>query len=312
MKKHIFIFLILLEIISCQALYSQDTNIVKYLPLKVGNVWVYYGNYGSPLNHSTWFDNYKLTTISVINGKSYYAIQHIRNFITGSYPGSARLYYQDSPLRVDTNTGNIYLSIGCGTLNVFLVDSLISKKGDTAVVCGNFQGNKSVCNDTSMVNIFNIERPSKNFYLQGFEGNNDQKFVKNIGLVQYFYHQSMEGFQMDLRGCIIDGILYGDTTFPVGVTQISSEVPLSFSLSQNYPNPFNPNTVIRFQITNSSDTKLIIYDALGKEVETLVDRKLEPGEYEAEFNGENLPSGVYYYKLQAGDYAETKKMVLIK
>jgi photosystem II stability/assembly factor-like uncharacterized protein len=98
----------------------------------------------------------------------------------------------------------------------------------------------------------------------------------------------------------------------VFVSQISSTVPDKFSLSQNYPNPFNPTTNIKFQVKYSNVVKLVVFDMLGKEVATLVNEKLAPGTYEATFNGSNLTSGVYFYKLSAGDYSETKKMLLIK
>jgi len=96
------------------------------------------------------------------------------------------------------------------------------------------------------------------------------------------------------------------------INPISEVVPSSFSLSQNYPNPFNPTTIIRFQIKDSKTTTLKIFDLLGREVQTLVNEKLKPGEYEVTFDGSNFPSGVYFYKLQAGDFTDTKKLVLIK
>lgn len=99
---------------------------------------------------------------------------------------------------------------------------------------------------------------------------------------------------------------------PIKVNQISSTIPDKFSLSQNYPNPFNPKTIIRFQIEDLRLVTLKIYDILGKEIVTLVNEKLQPGSYEYKFDGTNLPSGVYYYKLDAGNYSETKKMLMIK
>ena len=99
---------------------------------------------------------------------------------------------------------------------------------------------------------------------------------------------------------------------PIGILQTNTEVPGSFALSQNFPNPFNPTTKIKFQIPKSGLIKLIIYDALGREVQTLVNEQLSPGTYQADFDGTNLSSGIYYYKLESADYTETKKMVLIK
>ena len=83
-------------------------------------------------------------------------------------------------------------------------------------------------------------------------------------------------------------------------------------MQQNYPNPFNPQTKIRFELKSASYTELKIYDLLGREVKTLVKENLRPGGYEVSFNASNLPSGVYFYRLNAEDFTETKKMVLIK
>ncbi len=106
----------------------------------------------------------------------------------------------------------------------------------------------------------------------------------------------------------------------IGITPISSEVPKNFSLSQNYPNPFNPSTVIKFQVSSYRFVKLTIFDVLGREVSTLVNQNLQPGTYEVNFDGTNLTSGAYFYKLVAGDpgsksgtsFIETKKMMMVK
>lgn len=103
----------------------------------------------------------------------------------------------------------------------------------------------------------------------------------------------------------------------IGINPTNEIFPEKFSLLQNYPNPFNPVTKIKFDIpsnvkSQTSNMKLVVYDALGKEVAVLVDQKLEPGSYEVEFNGENLGSGVYFYKLVSGNLTETKSMILLK
>ena len=101
-------------------------------------------------------------------------------------------------------------------------------------------------------------------------------------------------------------------TQSVGINQISSAVPEQFRLSQNYPNPFNPSTKIRFEISELSQTKLFVYDALGSVVANLVNDRLQPGIYEAEFNASKISSGAYFYKLESNGFIETKKMLLIK
>ena len=86
----------------------------------------------------------------------------------------------------------------------------------------------------------------------------------------------------------------------------------SFTLFQNYPNPFNPTTTIEFKIKNSEFISLKVYDGLGNEVATLVDKELAAGEYEFEFDGKNLTSGIYFYHLITKNYVQTRKMVLLK
>ncbi|MFA7359406.1 MAG: T9SS type A sorting domain-containing protein [Candidatus Kapaibacterium sp.] len=98
----------------------------------------------------------------------------------------------------------------------------------------------------------------------------------------------------------------------VDIKNISLETPSKYSLSQNYPNPFNPMTNVKFSIVKSGDVKMVVYDIQGREVRTLVNESLKPGTYEAAFDGSQLVSGVYFYKISAGDFSDTKKMVLIK
>jgi len=131
-----------------------------------------------------------------------------------------------------------------------------------------------------------------------------------------------------------DGIPFNDqwnfgANFPVSVVDIPVTVedetlPSQFHLEQNYPNPFNPSTTIRFTISESDLVTLKVYDVLGNEIITLINEQKPPGEYEVEFNStglnhQSLPSGIYFYRIQvypanggAGNYIETKKMVLLR
>ena len=85
-----------------------------------------------------------------------------------------------------------------------------------------------------------------------------------------------------------------------------------YKLEQNYPNPFNPNTTIKYTIPSQSFVQLKVYDVLGNEVATLVDEEKSIGSYTVSFNALNIPSGVYFYSLTAGDFTQTKKMILMK
>ncbi len=98
----------------------------------------------------------------------------------------------------------------------------------------------------------------------------------------------------------------------VGSQNSQQIVPSVYSLEQNYPNPFNPSTSIKFSVPKQSNVKLVVYDVVGKEVAVLVNAMKQPGSYEAVFNGDNLASGVYFYRIEAGAFTDVKKMVLIK
>jgi hypothetical protein len=86
----------------------------------------------------------------------------------------------------------------------------------------------------------------------------------------------------------------------------------SFTLYDNYPNPFNPTTTIRFELPQAGNAKLVIYDALGREIRTLIEKFLHKGTYEKRFEAGSLSSGVYFYNLTLDDYSKTKKFVLIR
>ena len=98
----------------------------------------------------------------------------------------------------------------------------------------------------------------------------------------------------------------------VKVINISTKIPSKYSLMQNYPNPFNPLTNIRFDLPKNGSVKLVVFDALGREVTTLVNEKLKAGTYQVDWDGSGYPSGVYFYKLTTGEFSDTKKMLMIK
>jgi hypothetical protein len=97
-----------------------------------------------------------------------------------------------------------------------------------------------------------------------------------------------------------------------GVTEGTRELPQSWMLLQNYPNPFNPSTTIKFELPKSSHVSLTVYDMVGREVSLLVNGRRDAGVYEVEFDGSNLASGVYFYRLHAGDFVQTRKLTLLR
>ena len=101
------------------------------------------------------------------------------------------------------------------------------------------------------------------------------------------------------------------TIGPVRVTDVGA-IPTVYTLSQNYPNPFNPTTTINYKIPELSFVTLKVYDVLGSEVATIANEEKPAGNYDVEFDGSVLTSGIYFYRIQVGDYTNTKKMILLK
>ena len=105
--------------------------------------------------------------------------------------------------------------------------------------------------------------------------------------------------------------IYG-TSVVTAVEWQKNQLPDTYRLSQNYPNPFNPSTVINYAIPKEGLVRITIYDVLGRLVTTLVNEAKPAGTYQLQFNAANLTSGVYFYRIEAGNFAQTKKMILMK
>lgn len=96
------------------------------------------------------------------------------------------------------------------------------------------------------------------------------------------------------------------------IVEVEITTPSEFTLEQNYPNPFNPTTTIKYSIPESGNVELLIYNALGEQISTLVNELKDAGRYELEFNADDIPSGIYYYQIKTEGFVQTKKMLLIK
>jgi len=110
----------------------------------------------------------------------------------------------------------------------------------------------------------------------------------------------------------VGSMSYSVPTGTSGIRQIPAGIPGEFSLSQNYPNPFNPSTAFTFTISSAEFVSIKVYDLLGREIAELAGKVMNPGNYEATFDTNDLPSGIYVYRMVAGTYVETRKMNVIK
>jgi Secretion system C-terminal sorting domain len=109
----------------------------------------------------------------------------------------------------------------------------------------------------------------------------------------------------------VEGITYTISGL-TDIKQANNPIPENFNLEQNYPNPFNPSTTIEYVVPQSSFVSIKVYDDLGREVTTLVNGEKSSGNYTVDFNASNLASGIYFYRMQAGSFVSTKKLILLK
>ncbi len=160
-----------------------------------------------------------------------------------------------------------------------------------------------------------------NWYLNYFVGNVKsylyQAGVNDTTKVVWVFHYRgyNENYDVFAEHVVVmdaeTGTVYSSVTNIKDQDQIGV-VPQAFDLKQNYPNPFNPSTVIEYTVPKAMDVKLIVYDALGRRVATLVNGRVPAGTHRVQFNAERLSAGVYFYTLKAGEYIKTRKMLLMK
>ena len=295
-----FLFIIIISSYNLSS-YAQDTESAKYFPLAVGNSFTYLNTFTWPPYPPTKTRG-RITKDTIIIGKKY--------FYTVGIP-----YIGTGWVRFDSATSNLLKRApgqGCSIYpDDIILDSLKSKINDQ-VNCLYGVIMLRRCLDTNEVSVFNLY-PSKSMeFLHDGLIHEETRYAKNFGIISDCSGEPppCQGFST-LTGCVINGIVYGDTTLS-SIKQLSSTIPERFSLYQNYPNPFNPVTKIKFDLRNPTQTKLIVYDVLGNEISTLVNENLSAGSYEVSWNGSSYPSGAYYYQMEADDFIETRKLVLLK
>jgi hypothetical protein len=139
-------------------------------------------------------------------------------------------------------------------------------------------------------------------------------FVPGFGTTTEIHHYSFidESLQTGNYQYRLKQIDFDGTFEYSNIIEVTVDAPTKYSLEQNYPNPFNPVTSIQYVVGSQGHVTLKVYDVLGNEVATFINDQKQAGTYEVEFNGTELPSGIYFYQLKAGTFVETKKMILLK
>lgn len=300
---------------------SNETKIIKslpispetlsYYPLAIGNKWnfnIFQREYLSV----GYKDETGIMTREVIgdtllpNGNKYFILKQKEKF-EGSL-GVAILFFE----RLDSTTGKIYRYDSDHQERV--IEELTAEIGDTLELYRYqstntpqviYEGNQQKYFGDQILDRKIYHFPNSLFY-------SNYSLTKGIGLDSLSTVFDLGYINFWLKGCIINGKVIGDTSLVVGITDENQNTPSEFSLSQNYPNPFNPETVISYQLPVNSKVSLKVYDILGNEVAILVNEEKPAGKYQVNFNGKNLSSGIYFYKITSERFTAVRKMLLIK
>jgi hypothetical protein len=282
-------------------------EILEYYPLAIGNKWVF----GSSTFNSYPQPNYSYTIVKkeVIgdsiapNGKKYFLIEDQTNWNF--------LVLE----RIDSAEGKVYRFADFPGLpnDEFLVDDLRAEVGDTleSYRMGFWEYGHTTVLGVDTYTQWGLIKPKKIFE-QYILHPPVYSLTQGIGLDSIYYYFDFGNTEIMLKGCILNEVLFGDTSMVVSVDDEDETIPKDFKLFQNYPNPFNPSTKISWQSPAGSHQTLKVYDVLGREVATLVNEYTDAGYHKVEFNSTGLASGVYYYQLKAGSFIETKKMILLR
>ncbi len=267
---------------------SQD--VFNWFPLKVGNKWIYSSyereyNPGGPPNY--YFLGTKIMEVrkdTIIFGKPYFILE---NDLLNRYVFNERMF-----LRVDSSSGSIF-RYWPELSGEFLFHNLIAEIGDTIFYPPGPPQTYYKLLDESPIEFLGYNTFIR-VYSEFQPGGCGHNLIKGFGL-SYAYFDEFGGFEDNLKGCILNGVVYGDTTFIVGIHDENQFVPTEFKLFQNYPNPFNPSTRIQYQVSSKSQVSLKVYDVLGNDITTLVDEYKLAESYEVEFSASDGPvSGIWH------------------
>lgn len=276
--------------------YKQEYH--EYNPLHVGDLWQFVGSSGN-------INEIKVDNDTIVNNTKYF--RKLDMF----FPYDSTYFYLE---RNDSAKSTTYrldiedLDEDGDSLDEVLLDSLEVPRVTTYLSYRHTWKNGDpfpklpVVIDSFWVVVYGDTVISRivSFLAQ------DELVADKYGVVQIYPEGSPP---LLLTGMIINGVTYGNI---VNIDKPQESFPSKFKLFNNYPNPFNPTTTITYSIQKDGLVSLKVYDILGKEVASLVNEPKIAGTYNVEFNASNLPSGIYFYRIRAGAFVDTKKLILLK
>jgi len=209
------------------------------------------------------------------------------------------------------------------TAGPVVLDSISYTKTSTSYLVNTFIRNQStnttitkasvklICNDPWVLPNYSSVRNLPNILPGGITNNSFSFGINYIDSLFPGYFNFRVEIMSDGWTYWADTLMFYDPDWN-GTEEETNEGPTEYLLSQNYPNPFNSTSVIKYSIPKLSQVSIKVFNVLGSEVETLLNEEKSVGTYELDWNAANLPSGVYFYRLQAGDFVQTRKMILLK
>jgi hypothetical protein len=235
------------------------------------------------------------------------------DFLVSLDKGGATSDFRCFLLMKKYNSSTFFLGIRKSNINSYSPTLLNKNQTYLVVLKYQFFGGSSTNDSASLFIIpstIPVNEPAAD---QVTATGNDSPGLGEIHINNHAYGQFGSGLR---RSSVkLDGIKIAKTwgeAVLTAVEQTSTEVPSSFELKQNYPNPFNPATKINFSLPKSGNVKLSVFDITGKVISTIVNSELSAGSYSADFDAAGLSSGIYFYRLETGNFVSTKKMTLVK
>jgi hypothetical protein len=287
---------------------AQEDSIINYYPLQIGNIWQYESS-AMPPNNLYPYHYYTVTVkgdTTLQNGKTYRSIYCSDN-------REIHPRYQ----RIDSTTSQVFAFDTSNGGSEYEIDSLLAQPHSAFAGCRVRSIGATIMTSIDSVSYFSLKLPCRNYAtLAGLDGLRDIRYTLTQGIgitsiVDEVYDDPMDasvGLSDRLVYAKINGKEYG--TF-LSVRGNKTE-PNIFILHQNYPNPFNPSTIIEYSLSRRDHVLLKVFDDLGRQVDVLVDEWQEAGVHQCRFVGNSLPSGVYFYRLEAGSLSETRKLMLLR
>ncbi len=284
-------------------------DVFSFYPLSVGNYWVYnVTDWSYPYYDEDTFTKKVISKEILSNGKEYFKIEE-------KYYNSSYINYVYE--RVDSAKGIIYqFNSDCPNPDSEkVIDDFTAEVGDSILIQRFTMCWDSILtkfSDSGSEIIFNENRNFRTYEYSWLVSYN-YKLAQGIGLYNIRNGYDFGESYFTLNGCVIDDIVYGDTTL-TDIDDPQNQIPTEFRLEQNYPNPFNPSTKISWQLPAACTVTLKIFNAVGEEVATILnDAYQNAGEHSSLVTlNSSWPSGVYFYKIRAGNFVDIKKMILLK